>query len=219
MNNLAHLPDYYGHGRTIEAQTPVWADGTAVPWMTYPAICYLNQLDFSQKQVFEYGCGASTHYWARRAKQVYSVEHDAPWFERTQASAPANASVSLATGRDYVRAVIKNAPHDVIVVDGRWRADCVITCFGFLAPGGLLILDNSERYPALTEFLRQKGFIQVDMVGYGPQNKYVWCTSLFLPRDFSIGPAKPAQPYAGPGMIDALEHQPVHAADNKPSLT
>ncbi|MGE3477120.1 MAG: hypothetical protein AB7H70_15065 [Rhodospirillaceae bacterium] len=219
MDNLAHLPDYFGHGRTLSAKTPMWNDGTPVPWMTYPAICYLNQLDFSAKQIFEYGCGASTHYWARRAKQVYSVEHDAPWFERTRAFPLANAEISLATGKDYVQAVRRNAPHDVIVVDGRWRADCTIESHGFLAPGGMIIIDNSERYPVLNEFLRGKGFIQVDMVGYGPQNTYIWCTSFFLSRDFSIGPAKAHQPYAGPGMLDALENMPHHAVDNKPTLT
>lgn len=218
MDNLGHLPDYYGHARTITAQTPLWVDGTPVPWMTYPAISYLNQLDFSEKQVFEYGCGASTHYWARRAKKVFSVEHDQPWFERTRAVPLANAQIELAAGKDYVLAVKSDAPHDVIVVDGRWRADCVVTCHGFLAPGGMIILDNSERYPVLTAFLRDKGFIQVDMIGYGPQNKYVWCTSLFLSRDFAIGPIKAEQPHVAAGMIDALAVRPELMAENKPSL-
>jgi hypothetical protein len=219
MDTLAHLPDYYGHSHTIAVQTPLWSDATPVPWMTYPAICYLNQLDFSGKQVFEYGCGASTHYWARRAKQVFSVEHDEPWCRRTSAMLPANAGIRLATGKDYVLAVARNAPHDVIVVDGRWRADCVVACHGFLAPGGMIIVDNSERYPVLNEFLRQQGFIQVDMIGYGPQNKYVWCTSLFLTRDFAMRPVKAAQPHAGPGMLDALEVNPRHEADNRPTLS
>ena len=218
MNNLTHLPDHYDHARTVTEQRPVWADGGPVPWMTYPAICYLNQLDVSQKQVFEYGCGASTLYWARRAKRVYAVEHDQAWCERTRATAPPNAEIALAGELAYVKAVARNAPHDIIVVDGRWRAECVMMSHGFLAPGGMIILDNAERYPLLTEYLRQKGFIQVDMIGYGPQNKYTWCTSFFLPRDFSFSPAKPAQPHAGPGMIDALEVRPQHAADNRPTL-
>lgn len=218
MDNLNQIPDFYGHGRTITAQTPMWADGTPIPWMTYPAICYLNQLDFSDKQIFEYGCGASTHYWARRAKRVFSVEHDQPWFERARAVPLSNAEITLASGIDYVRAVARNAPHDVIVVDGRWRAECTMTCPSFLAPGGLIILDNSERYPLLTAFLRDRGFIQVDMIGYGPQNKYIWCTSFFLSRDFAFAPAKAAQPHMGPGMHDALEAKPEHAPANKPTL-
>ena len=132
--------------------------------------------------------------------------------------APANAEIALASGMDYVRTVARNAPHDVIVVDGRWRAECVVASHGFLSPSGMIILDNSERYPVLTDYYRQRGFIQVDMIGYGPQNKYIWCTSLFLSRAFSFSPVKQAQPHAGPGLIDSLEVRPQHAADNKPSL-
>jgi hypothetical protein len=218
MNNLTHLPDYYNHGRTITEKQPMWADGAPIPWMTYPAICWLDQMDFSDKQVFEYGCGASTLYWARRSKRVFSVEHDQAWCERTRGLAPSNAEVAFASGMDYVRTVARNAPHDVIVVDGRWRAECVMASHGFLAHNGMIILDNAERYPVLTDFYRQRDFIQVDMVGYGPQNTYIWCTSFFLSRSFSFSPVKPAQPHAGPGMLDALEKMPQHAADNKPVL-
>ena len=207
--NLAHLPDFFGHRRTEQEKTPLWSDGTPIPWMTYPAISYLNQLDFSHKQVFEYGCGNSTLYWALRALRVFSVEHDQAWFEKMRTGAPANAEIALASGTDYVRMVEKHAPHDVIVVDGRWRYDCVMHCTPFLKPGGLIILDNSERHPPLTEFLRRNDFIQVDMIGYGPQNRYVWCTSLFLTRTFAFPPLKAAQPHQGPGMADSAEAHPA----------
>lgn len=212
------LPDYYGYERTVVEQRPIWVDGTPIPWMTYPAINYLNQLNIADRQIFEYGCGASTLYWARRARQIYTVEHDEEWCARTRGKVPANAEIMLASGMDYVRAVGLNAPHDIIVVDGRWRAECVIESHRFLKPGGMLILDNAERYPVLTEFLRERGLIQVDMIGLGPQNTYNWCTSFFLKRDFSFKPARSARPHAGPGMIDASDASGKHAANNRPTL-
>ena len=72
-SNLSELPDYFKHEETMRLGKPIWPDGRPVPWMTYPAICYLEQLDFSQKRVFEYGCGSSTAYWAKRALRTISV--------------------------------------------------------------------------------------------------------------------------------------------------
>ncbi len=215
MDTLAHLPDFYGHHRTVTEQTPVLTDGTPIPWMTYPAVSYLNQLDVSQKQVFEYGCGNSTRYWSQRCRKIVSVEHDADWFARMKGANLAHAEIFHAEGRAYVEMVARDAPHDIIVIDGRWRFDCAVHCTEYLAPGGLVMLDNSERYPAATEFLRKKGLIQVDMIGHGPMTRFISCTSLFLKRDFAFSPAKPLQPHHGPGMHDSIEAKPEHAAHNK----
>jgi hypothetical protein len=215
-DNLAHLPDFYGHRRTELERAAIWSDGTPIPWMTYPAISYLNQIDFSQKQVFEYGAGNSTLFWARRARRVISVEHDPAWYENVRSQNTPNAEISLASGYAYVEAIKKDAPHDVIVVDGRWRFDCTMNCLGYLAPGGMVILDNSERHPPLTAFLREHDLIQVDMIGHGPQNKYIWCTSIFLTRTFAFPSAKAIQPHHGPGMEDSIEVRPERAASNQP---
>ena len=50
-----------------------------IPWYTYAAIDYLDQLDFSEKRVFEYGSGNSTLYWSQRCKAVVAVEHSEEW--------------------------------------------------------------------------------------------------------------------------------------------
>ncbi len=212
---LAHLPDYYGHRQTELQATPIWPDGSAVPWLTYPAICYLNQLDFSDRQIFEYGCGASTAYWARRARHVLSVENDPAWFDKVSATTPANVEIFLRAAAEYVTQIAYKAPHDVIVIDGRWRFDCAMNCLPHLAPGGMIILDNSERHPPLTAFFRDAGFIEVDMIGYGPQNRCTWCTSLFLSRDCNFAPAGDMQPAYGPGMLDSLAVRPDFAAGNR----
>jgi hypothetical protein len=215
---LAHLPDYYGHRETVTRAAPIWSDGTPVPWMTYPAICYLNQLNFSDKQVFEYGCGASTSYWSQRCRHVLSVENDPIWFARASAQKSNNVEIFLQSGVSYVKQISYKAPHDVIVIDGRWRFDCAMNCLPYLAPAGMVILDNSERSPPLTEFFRKAGFIQIDMIGYGPQNRYIWCTSLFLSRDFNFAPARDIQPAHGPGMIDSIEVRPDFASGNRSAL-
>ena len=47
-----------------------------IAWYTYPLLEFLENLDFSQDSVFEYGSGSSSVYWANKAKYVQSVEHD-----------------------------------------------------------------------------------------------------------------------------------------------
>ena len=53
----------------------------ALPWITFPAIRFLQSRLTPQAVVFEYGSGGSTIFCARRAKHVYSIEHDASWWQ------------------------------------------------------------------------------------------------------------------------------------------
>lgn len=216
MDTLAHVPDYFRHRRTIEEKKPIWVDGTPVPWVSYPAICFLNQLDFSRKRVFEYGAGSSTRYWSRRAARVVSVESDQAWFEQIKALNLPNTQLHFASGAEYVNTIAQNAPHDVIVIDGRWRFDCAMKCLAFLSSDGMVILDNAERYPAMTEYFRQNNLIQVDMIGHGPQYTHMTCTSLFLRRMFDFPPAQAIQPHHGPGLIESVQVMPMHYEVNKP---
>jgi hypothetical protein len=51
---------------------------------------------------------------------------------------------------------------------------------------GLVILDNSDKLPECVATLKQHDFIQVDFVGFGPLNGYLWATSFFFRRGFNI---------------------------------
>jgi len=46
-----------------------------VPWITYPAFRQLQRMIKPGLKVFEYGCGASSLWWADHAAEVTSVEH------------------------------------------------------------------------------------------------------------------------------------------------
>ena len=47
-----------------------------VAWYAYPLLEFIEGLDFSRDTVFEYGSGSSSVYWAKKAKNLFSVEHD-----------------------------------------------------------------------------------------------------------------------------------------------
>jgi hypothetical protein len=54
------------------------------PWITFNAIDFLETIDLTNKQVFEYGSGGSTLYWLSKEAFVVSVEHDHSWYNRLQ---------------------------------------------------------------------------------------------------------------------------------------
>ena len=52
------------------------------PWINFTAKRYLERLLSRTSRIFEFGMGGSTLYFARRAAEVISVEHDEDWFRR-----------------------------------------------------------------------------------------------------------------------------------------
>jgi len=54
----------------------------ARPWMCFPAVEQLDRLLNAGSRVFEYGSGTSTIYFAKRAREVVSIEHEQSWHQR-----------------------------------------------------------------------------------------------------------------------------------------
>lgn len=193
---LANLELRYGHLKTVRLGRPVDRSGEPLPWYTYPAIEYLQQLDFSDAEVFEYGSGNSTLFWGNVAKTVTAVEDDEAWYERISGQLGSGIEYRFISQKDdYVRAIAAGGRRfDCIVVDGSYRQECASEAVAALRPGGLLILDNSDWYPNTAGFLRERGLIQIDMHGFGPVNPYTWTTSLFLDRAYAMKPKGDRQP-------------------------
>lgn len=177
----------HGHVRRIDG-FPVNGQGDFQPWLTYPIIEFLNGLDFSGKRVFEYGAGASTLYWSKRAFEVVSVEFDKHWFESLQPKVPKNVCLMHESDghpyADKIRSVC--GLFDVIVVDGAERYRSAKAALSALAPGGMIILDNAEWYPNAAQMLAEAGLIEVRFSGFSPINAFTSTSSAFLSRDFSI---------------------------------
>jgi hypothetical protein len=195
----------YGYLRSVAQERPLDAGGDPYPWYTYPAVEYLKQLDFSNKTVFEYGCGHSTLFWAARAAAVVSVEHNAQWYDLVRQRIPGNCTLVHEPESDaYATAITDfNRQFDVIVIDGlvagRTRLKCARAAVSSLRAGGMIILDNSDWLPESARHLRSAGLIQVDMTGFAPINDYTCTTSFFLHRAFAFDPLHDRQPVPGIG--------------------
>jgi predicted O-methyltransferase YrrM len=52
-----------------------------LPWMTYDAIDYIKGITSKEKNVFEWGSGGSTIFFASLCNQIISVEHNKEWIK------------------------------------------------------------------------------------------------------------------------------------------
>lgn len=177
------LFENYGYAQTLALRRPVASDGSPIPWYTYSAIEYFRQLDATDLVVFEYGCGNSSLFWARKGAQVWSVEHDPEWHARMNEQSSQLRGLMLREGASaYSQSVAEpGCLFDIIIIDGVWRNECAAEAVSKISPGGLFILDNSDWYTDVADFLRTHGYFQVDFSGFGPINPYCWTTSIFLP--------------------------------------
>jgi precorrin-6B methylase 2 len=190
LRNVKILASEQGQWNSIDKAQSVDGNGRPLPWYTYPAIEFLESLDFSRCDVFEFGAGNSSLYWAARARTVTSVEDDPRWHGRVVARAARNQTTWLRPDEAaYVAAVAQSeSGYDVIVIDGNHRIGCTRAAIDCLRPGGMIVLDNSDREieRSCSLILRDAQFIQIDFSGFGPMNGYCWSTSIFFKRDFSL---------------------------------
>jgi hypothetical protein len=188
----AGVPALYLDGwvRSRRENRSVDLDGRPLPWITYPAIEFLSRRVRPDLSVFEYGCGASTLWWASRVRTVVSVEHDPAWARSVSASAPPNVSIvhePLEEQGKYARnALAHGRQFDVIVIDGRDRVRCVSPAIEALAPNGVIVFDNTDRaeYDEGYRLLRAADFRKIEFVGMGPMVVYKFETSVYYrPRN------------------------------------
>lgn len=93
-----------------------------MPWYTYPAYEFIEQLDVSNCDVFEWGSGNSTKYWARRANHVVSVDDKVEWAEEMKGIR--NVRPLLASDGKYPKMITGQPLFDIVVIDGVQRLAC-----------------------------------------------------------------------------------------------
>lgn len=140
----------------------------AYPWFAFGAIGYLEKFLSPKMRLLEYGSGYSTLWFAQRVGEVVSVERSNEWLSEVQAATRrwklANVSLihfsglgdvkgELATdaGREAEIRSYLDCAHavresfDVVVVDDICRNEVVPAAIDWVKPGGILVLDDSER--------------------------------------------------------------------------
>lgn len=167
---------------SLGMQRPLNAQGDPIPWFTYPAIDFLEGILHPQWEVFEWGSGNSTLWWAKRVRRITSIEDNGQWYAEIRDRMPANVQLELRTGMDYVEAIdaLPDASLDVIVVDGSHRNECARKAATKLKPTGMVVFDNADgaNFRAAQSHLAEQGFLRIDFWGLIPSFVYKNCTSI-----------------------------------------
>jgi Methyltransferase domain len=152
--------------------TSTWKAGQ--PWWNPRAIRYLAEQLPTGGQVFEWGSGGSTVWFARHGQSVTAVESEPGWAARVRKGGT-GAVVRYIPGRDegrmrselqlrdhgehffddYVDAVndYPDGCFDVVVVDGLCRKECARLAAVKVKPGGIVVVDDTN-WDFLSECLK-----------------------------------------------------------------
>ncbi|PWU16849.1 MAG: hypothetical protein C5B50_12575 [Verrucomicrobia bacterium] len=158
-----YIPRCVAHN-VINGRTPLDLE---LPWFSYAAIDFLQKFLRPEMSVCEYGSGGSTLFFARRAKSVISIEDNPKWHshvsQRLRQQGISNVQMVLCPfdfrnpagfERSQYLEAIPDERFDVIVVDGseEWepvRPICFQKAEGRVKEGGIVVVDDSWRYPEL----------------------------------------------------------------------
>jgi len=139
-------------------------------------------------RVFEWGSGGSSVFLAKRCKELTTIEHDPDWFEQVETiindqeirnSQLLRREINLENEKEFLASPYANAlqsTHDVIVIDGEdhfgpesnWsaRESCFLLAEQWVfKDGGLIIVDDSWRYPALRQNTNAKKIVIHEGIG------------------------------------------------------
>lgn len=122
--------------------------GLVMPWYTKPALDEIVTWDLKDKVVFEYGCGASSLWWHKKALVVRGVEYSQEYAYAIMEAMNTHGIVNWENDEvKYVNAPMREVKEmdelfDIIIIDGSFRDACVPVALECLKPGGKLIFDN-----------------------------------------------------------------------------
>ena len=159
MRSLKHWTPTYVKDRLAE----MWYQKTNPdkPWLTRDANLILDSYLKKSDHGLEFGSGRSSLWLAQRVAKLTSVEHNEAWYQRVKQMIAEHSTENidyryLAQAADekdaprsgYVRVADEFAPAslDFVLVDGIYRDHVAESVIDKLRPGGVLIIDNVNRY-------------------------------------------------------------------------
>lgn len=95
-----------------------------------------------------------------------------------------NTELPPANFKKYCEFIDNYGVFDLILIDGFARASCIMHAINHVAPGGWLVIDNTDRDWYFKNTLRlfgnyESGWERIDVMGYGPILAYQWKTTFF----------------------------------------
>lgn len=191
MLNGALLED--GWYKSYNTKKSIDKNGNPIPWCSYPFIKFIEPRLKKSFNVFEYGCGNSTLWYAQRVGCIKSVEHDGEWYKIISKQMPSNAKLvhkELKENGEYSDEVlVDNEKYHIIVIDGRDRNSCAKKAVNALSDDGIIIFDNSqvEEFKEGINFLDNSGFRKIDFIGMTPVISHNNTTTIYYRNNNCLG--------------------------------
>lgn len=157
------------------------------PWFVPDSVTELEDNLLKPNMIaFEWGSGKSTIWLARRVEYVVTVDHDKEWYDQVwrwvQEEELKNVNLAfIGLNEEYENFILK-FEHDfnIILIDGRRRVNCITKAIDKLKPGGILVVDNSERKEYEPGLWLLDGWQRRDWESGNSEN---WTTSIFWKPD------------------------------------
>jgi predicted O-methyltransferase YrrM len=121
------------------------------PWFTKPFLDVLKTWDLSKANIFEFGSGHSTLWFASKCKSLISIEHDPDFYFVVRREVDKLKFKNIEYNfypmeHTYINFINKNdKKYDCIIIDGAWRNECGLEAISHLKSGSILILDNANQ--------------------------------------------------------------------------
>lgn len=174
---LYHKDSYLntsGYMQSIAYEKPLDNNNQPILWMNYNVVNFLKERLTKEMNLFEYGSGFSTQFYARKVSDVVSIEHDKMWFSIISEHLPRNCVIRYKTysskqrGGEYSKAILDDdIKYSVVIIDGRDRVNCLKNSILSLKEDGVCILDDSSRenYKDAFKFMEKNGFKNITFSG------------------------------------------------------
>lgn len=132
-----------------------------LPWLTKTANVILGSYLQKTDVGLEFGSGRSTAWLASQCKHLSSVEHHEAWYNKVDEMLknsntdnvkyhfiPREASDGDGEEAEYVKIIdtFEANSIDFALIDGIYRDHCVLRVIDKIRPGGVVIIDNVNRY-------------------------------------------------------------------------
>jgi hypothetical protein len=166
--------------KLLRKLTPKFLRSTFLPDQLFEGNDSLFKATLKNATVYgEYGAGASTIWVAKNIQcNILSTDSSSKWLDEVSRKSPIDAKLNLHYSNvgpigkwgtpigyekaenfsDYTNWMWKqNVKPDVVLIDGRFRVCCFLTCLRFANEGTKLIFDdytNRERYHYIEQFIK-----------------------------------------------------------------
>lgn len=159
MRTIAHLKPRYISSRLQEMLYQ--RKHPEHPWLTSAANDILASWLRLSDVGLELGSGRSTLWLANRVKHLISVEHNQVWYQKVQKSMADNGVTNVdyhfiplqdtseeQAGHGYLQfiEILEDNSLDFVLIDGVHRALCTLGAIDKVRFGGVIIIDNVNRY-------------------------------------------------------------------------